>query len=192
MVRNTGAFVTHHFETHLTRRDIVQTMITQTRLFLLILAFMILNICITISQAAESGSFSGSWSANGTKETMSFGHGREVAIFEISGHVNLKTELGKRKDYWSDCFGLTETGYRTEARCTWQSLDGQKIFLRLTADSLREGATFTGEIIGGTGGAEGITGRLELEWEAMIIQRDGAVTKIGGYAKELSGTYNMP
>ena len=39
--------------------------------------------------AAEDGTFTGTWVANGSKEVLALGSERETALFKLSGDVNL-------------------------------------------------------------------------------------------------------
>lgn len=140
----------------------------------------------------ESGSFTGTWVANGSQEALPFMEGRRVALFKLAGHVNLKDEVGKQSDYWSECIGLADSLEGSEARCTWRSSNGQEIYLILAAKQMEEGSSVTAEIIGGTGAASGIIGDLSFTWTSMSLQREQDTSVIGGYAKELSGTYKLP
>jgi len=150
------------------------------------------NIGIVQSLAGEAQTFSGTWVANGTRETLPFGGDRSVSLVKLSGHVNLETAVGNNKDYWAECFGLTDTFTGGEFRCVWRSLDGQEMYLELSAKQLREGSSVTGSISGGSGDLSGISGTISLHWTSMQFQRTGTTTEIGGYAKDLQGTYQLP
>ena len=67
--------------------------------------------------AAGPQIFIGTWVANGTKETLTFGENRKVALFKLTGHVNLKNEVGKENDYWAECIGLADSEAGSNARC---------------------------------------------------------------------------
>ena len=151
-----------------------------------------LLIMVTTSMAEDSGPIAGTWSANGTKELLPFEDGREVSLFKVSGLVKLQDAVGSSKDYWSQCFGLTDSSTGAEARCTWKSLDGQKIFLTLHSKPFAEGSHVNGEIIGGTGAVEGITGSIQFDWETMTFQKGSKATAVGGFSKDLTGTYQIP
>jgi hypothetical protein len=142
--------------------------------------------------AAELGSFTGSWIADGSKDSWPFGAGREVALFRLTGHVNLKNQIGKENDYWSECLGLVDTENKSDVRCIWKSLDGQKIFLVLQGEILEEGSSMTGTIVGGTGEVAGISGTVNIIWSSMSAHSVNDKTVISGYARGLSGTYSIP
>lgn len=157
--------------------------------------YVILGYILLLSnlgQAEKGGEFTGAWVANGTREVMKFGPDREAALFKLSGHVNLKGEVGGITDYWSQCIGLADSMTGSQVRCTWRSSGGTLLYLTLTAERMGQDAIVRGSIIGGTGGAEGITGSLEFKWSSMSFQSENETVYVGGYAKELKGTYQLP
>jgi hypothetical protein len=142
--------------------------------------------------AAEPQTFIGTWVANGSKEVLSFGGNRQVALFRLAGHVNLKNEVGKENDYWAECIGLADSEAGSNARCVWRALNKQEIYLTLQGERLTEGSSVTGKIVGGTGAASGITGSIQFKWSSMSAHSANDITAVGGYAKELKGTYQLP
>lgn len=162
---------------------------------LLLIVFMVglaFSAQINTLMAGEPGTFTGTWVANGTRDLLSFGEDRQTSLFKLSGHVNLKDEIGQETDYWAECIGLADTHTGSEVRCVWRSLDGQKIYLTLQGEKFAKGSKVTGKIIGGTEAAAGITGSLQFEWSSMSFQTTNNITTIGGYAKNLSGTFQLP
>lgn len=159
---------------------------------------VLLQVAMTVSligmqaNAGESGSFTGTWVANGSQEPLPYMEGRNVALFKLAGHVNLKDQIGQESDYWSECIGLADSQVGSDARCTWRSPHGQEIYLTLKSKQMKEGSSVSAAIIGGSGAAEGITGTLSFTWSSMSLQREQGTSVIGGYAKELSGTYQLP
>lgn len=142
--------------------------------------------------AATEGNFTGSWTANGTHESLSFGELGEASLVKLSGHVNLKDSLGKQKDYWSTCIGLADSKKGSDFRCVWRSLSGQEIYIVLQSKKLATESMVTGEIVGGTGAAKNIKGSLTLQWSTLSFQTSKGVTEIGGYAKDLKGSFQLP
>ncbi|MBM9511466.1 hypothetical protein [Desulfogranum marinum] len=153
--------------------------------------FFLLVIVEGYAAQAES-SFSGTWSANGTKEGLSFGKDREVALFKLAGLVHLQDSVGTQTDYWSECIGLGDTQNGSDIRCVWRSLDGQQVYIVLQAKQMAEGTLVTGEIVGGTGNLAGIKGTLGFQWSTLSFQGTGKLESVGGYAKGLKGTYILP
>lgn len=144
------------------------------------------------SQALEGGEFSGTWVANGTRELFSFGEERKVYTFELSGHVNLETNIGKKKDYWAQCVGLSDTETGTVARCTWKDLNGPEIYLTLKSEQMGEKRPFTGQIVGGSEHLRGITGELSFLWSSVFVQDRGDQANFTGQTLDLKGSYKIP
>jgi len=142
--------------------------------------------------AGTSGTMTGTWVANGTKDVLPFGEQRETALFKLAGHVSLKEPLGLHKDYWAECIGLADTESGSDARCVWRSLDGQEIYIILKSQRLAMGSTVSGTIVGGTGPLDGVKGSLNFEWTTMSFQRQNNSTEIGGYATNLKGSFQLP
>lgn len=169
------------------RRGLYTALVFLTNLILIVsIAFA------TQSQAGESGTFTGTWVANGTREVLPFGENRSAALFKLAGHVNLQAAVGTKNDYWAECIGLADTLTGSDVRCVWRSTDGQEIYLVLRADRLHEGSNVTGTFAGGTGAAAGISGSISFHWSSLVFQTTNNTTAVGGYARDMSGTYQLP
>jgi hypothetical protein len=145
--------------------------------------------------AAEDGTFTGTWVADGSKEVLALGSEREAALFKFSGDVNLTNKIGKESNFWSECIGLADSGTGSEIRCVWRSLHGDEIYLTMKGTRLEKGSSITGSIIGGTGPAKGITGTLRFTWSMMsfdLSTNETGRTGISGFSKDVSGTYKLP
>ena len=143
------------------------------------------------SQAGEVGDFEGSWVANGTRKLFPFGD-RKVYTFEISGHVSLRTELGKKKNYWSTCVGFADTVTGMAARCVWKDLDGPEIYITLKSDRMQTDDQVTGSIVGGTDHLEGISGDLSFAWLTVTVQKEAGAESVTAQTLNLNGTYQIP
>lgn len=146
---------------------------------------------LTESHAAESGEFKGTWVANGTRDIFPFGD-RKVSTFEISGHVNLQTKLGKKKDYWSTCVGFSDSVTGTIARCVWKDLAGPEVYIILKSDRMQKESKVTGSIVGGTEQLEGISGELSFIWSTVTVLEEAGTEAVTGQTIDLSGTYRVP
>ena len=143
--------------------------------------------------AAETGSFTGSWMANGTKEVLPLGRNRETALFRRAGHVNLKNDrIGKVKDFYARCIGLSDFSTGSDIRCVWRAIDGQEVYLTLQGTRMEAGSRVSGNIVGGTGSFEGISGYLHFTWTSMSFAQESGETGIGGFSQDISGSYQLP
>lgn len=143
--------------------------------------------------AGEKGSFTGSWMANGSKEVLPLGKNRETALFKLAGHVNLGNDkIGKEKDFYAQCIGLSDFSTGSDIRCVWRSTDGQEVYLTLHGARMEEGSRVTGNIVGGTGSFDGITGSLHFTWTTMSFAQTTDEAGIGGFSQDVSGSYQLP
>jgi len=166
------------------------------RLMVLVSACAVLLLTASLttrSHAAETGEFTGSWIANGTRTPFPFGEGRPVFTFKIAGHVSLQTALGRKKDYWSECIGLADAVTGVVGRCVWKDLAGPELFLTLQSDRLQQGSQVAGTIVGGTGPLAGISGDLSFTWSSVIVQTDAdGIVTMTGQTRNLGGRYRIP
>lgn len=145
------------------------------------------------SHAGEDIPFTGSWVANGSKEVLALGSGRETALFRLAGHVSLKADaISKEKDFWGHCIGLADSSTGSDIRCVWRSLDGNEIYLTLQGTRMEKGSRITGNIVGGNGPFNGITGQLHFTWNSMSFEQVNDESGIAGFAKDITGSYQLP
>jgi hypothetical protein len=145
------------------------------------------------SHAGEKGTFSGSWMTNGSKEVLPLGKNRETALFKLAGPVNLENEkIGKQKDFHAQCIGLSDFSTGSDIRCVWRTLDGEEIYLTFQGTRMEQGSRVTGNIVGGTGAFDGITGYLHFTWTSMSFAQVNEENGIGGFSKDVTGSYQLP
>jgi hypothetical protein len=165
----------------------------------LVILLVLLFCCLAASGgmgpsvlAGEDGTFTGTWVADGSKEVLALGSEREAALFKFSGDVNLTTKIGKEHNFWSECIGLADSNTGSDIRCVWRSLSGEEVYLVLKGLRMEQGSSITGNIIGGTGAAKGITGTLHFTWSMMSFQQADNESGISGFSKDVSGAYKLP
>lgn len=161
--------------------------------FLTVLAALCLFALVSFSKAwaQASGEFSGSWTANGTVQPLDFGDDREVFLFRLSGHVNLKSDVGSTSDYWSDCVGIWDSETGVTARCAWRHVGGNGVaYIIFEGRMMEEGATVQGKLVGGEGNLEGLEGTMTFTWSTLYRgETDKVVTC---HSKDIKGTYRIP
>ena len=159
----------------------------------LVLVFFIATFypVFSIANAGQTGNFTGSWIANGTRQILPFGK-RNIYTFKLSGHVNLKEAIGGELDFWSEVIGFSDSQTGTQARCVWRDLDDGKLFLVLKSDSMQSDALVFGKIVGGTGKFANATGELSFKWSSISFYREDARSTISGQAFDLKGNFQLP
>jgi hypothetical protein len=143
-----------------------------------------------VVSAEQTGTFKGTWIASGQRQIFDFAADREVGTFKLSGHVNLKDEVGEEKDFWAECIGLSDSVAGSTVRCVWHSMEGEKTYSVLSGQPLKEGVKVTGEFVGGTGKLKGIEGSYTFTWFSVFINKNRGI--ITGHTKDLSGSYRIP
>ncbi|BBO69476.1 hypothetical protein DSCA_34060 [Desulfosarcina alkanivorans] len=156
-----------------------------------ILLFLLVMLAAGRALAEEAGTFSGSWIVSGTYRTLDFAEGREVLTFRLSGHVNLKNEIGTVADLWSECTGLWDAGTGTATRCVWRTPGGEDAAYSILEGRLvEEGVRVNGTFVGGAGRLKGLTGGLTFTWTSVF--RNRTENRFTGHTENLSGSYQLP
>jgi len=168
---------------------------TRIQLLLVSVAVMVSITATTLNfgreaSAEQTGTFTGTWIASGQRQTLDFAADREVGTFKLTGHVNLQDEVGEEEDYWAECMGLSDSVAGSAARCVWRSMQGDKVYIVLAGQPLKEGVKVTGEFIGGTGNLKGIEGTFAFTWFSVFINKNQGI--FTGHTKDLSGSYRIP
>ena len=164
-------------------------------LLLLFLATMFIIIVATLifgqkASAEQTGTFKGSWIASGQRQPLDFAADRQVGTFKLTGHVNLQDEVGEEEDYWAECMGLSDSVEGSAARCVWQSMKDEKVYIVLEGRPFKEGVKVTGKFIGGTGSLKGIEGTFAFTWFSVFINKNEGI--FTGHTKDLAGSYRIP
>ena len=159
--------------------------------FAMIIPLLVTGIILPRDVTAQrTGSFSGTWIASGQRHAFDFLKEREVGTFRLTGHVNLKENLGEIEDYWAECVGLSDSETGGSARCVWRSMEGDKAYIMLTGKPLEKSNKVTGEFVGGTGSLRGIEGTFTFTWSSVFTNKNqGTFT---GQTKDLKGSYRIP
>ncbi len=153
-------------------------------------AVVLLVLQVSPAQAAEEGTFTGTWIASGKRQMQDFLPGREVFTYRFQGHVNLKNNLDKVADFWSECAGLWDDRTGSEGRCVWRSPEGEKVFIVLRGRMMEENIQVVAEVIGGTGSLKDVQGSFKFTWTAVFIDPD--TQNLTAHTKDIAGTYRIP
>ena len=140
--------------------------------------------------AEQQGTFKGSWIASGTRKLLDFTEGREIFTFHVEGHLNLEYDLGKTRDFWSECIGLWDAQKGGNTRCVWRSLEGDTIYCELSGQLMEEQVAVHGKFVGGTGKAEGVEGEFTLTSSSIFYNGDERVLTL--HSKDIAGSYRIP
>ena len=125
--------------------------------------------------ASEWRTFTGSWSATGSRHTLPTGDGAPAAIERLSGAVVITVGEGVGRGFRGDLIGFDDGRTASVGRWVWTNERDERIFGEVKGEPVQTGRRFTGTITGGTGRFAGITGTLEFTWQSVVTTDEGTV-----------------
>lgn len=128
--------------------------------------------------------FEGTWTASGTRRTLTLGEGRSSAVIELEGTMLLSGPGRPGVGFRSQVIALVDSYSGLTGRSVWTDENGDQVFSELAGTGTAARNRLEGTIVGGTGRYAGATGSYEFSWQYMIESEDG---RISGRAVELKG-----
>ncbi len=128
--------------------------------------------------------FSGTWTAAGTRRTMSLGGERRAAIVDLRGTLLLAGSGRPGIGFRGDAIGFSDSATGFNGRAVWTDEKGDQIYSELRGEGTATGNSLTGTFLGGTGRYAGATGTYEFGWRYVLEAEDGTVE---GRATNLKG-----
>lgn len=128
--------------------------------------------------------FGGTWTAAGTRRTISLGAARSATIVDLRGTLLLAGAGRPGVGFRGDAVGLADSATGFTGRAVWTDEQGDEIYSELRGEGAATGKRITGTFLGGTGRYAGATGTYELGWQYVLDADDGTVQ---GRATGLTG-----
>ena len=128
--------------------------------------------------------FEGSWSAAGSRHTISLGKDRSGSIVALKGTMLLAGPGRPGVGFQSEVIGLVDSATGFQGRSVWTDEHGDQLFSELRGEGTAAKNRLTGTILSGTGRYAGVTGSYEFSWQWVMDGEDGAVH---GRATDLKG-----
>jgi hypothetical protein len=128
--------------------------------------------------------FSGTWSASGTRTTVDLEGDHWASILELNGSLLLAGENKPGVGFRAEMVGFTDSLTGLVGRSVWTDERGDKVFSELKGQWVGTGNRITGTFLGGTGRFAGATGDYEFQWRYIITAEDG---RVGGRTEGLKG-----
>ncbi len=107
-------------------------------------------------------SFEGALSASGQRHTLPTETGRPAVTVHLSGAVAITAGEGLGRGFRGEVVGFDDGAGLTVLRGVWTDERGDRIFSRLTGETVASGRRVSGTFTGGTGRYAGITGEYLL------------------------------
>ena len=143
----------------------------------------------TRAQAPADGwrTFSGTWSATGTRQTLPTDHG-VAAVARVSGAIVLSGDGGAGIGFTADAMGFDDGAGAVVGRAVWTDSRGDRLFSSLRGEPLQTGRRISGTITGGTGRWAGATGDYTLTWQFVVAGEDDTIQ---GRSTDVRGRVRM-
>ncbi len=132
----------------------------------------------------EWHAFEGTWSASGTRQTLSLETDHRASTFDLTGSLLLTEDRGLGVGFRAKTIGFSDSLIGMQGRSVWTDEHGDMVYSALKGEWVGTGNRIVGTFLGGTGRFVGITGEYAFQWEYVIEAEDGAVS---GRAVNLKG-----
>ena len=136
------------------------------------------------SATGEWRTFDGTWTATGTRHTLTLGTNQRASIFDLTGSLLLIGNRGLGVGFRAQAIGFSDTLTGMQGRCIWTDEHGDQIYSQLQGEFLSTGNHIVGTFLGGTGRYAGVTGGYSFQWEYVVESDEGSVS---GRAVNLTG-----
>jgi hypothetical protein len=128
-----------------------------------------------VAATGEWREFEGTWSAAGSRRSISLGGDRKAAIIDVRGSMLLAGPGSPGIGFRSEVIALTDTGLGLVGRGVWTDERGDQVFSELAGEGTKAKNRIVGTIVGGTGRYAGATGNYEFSWQFVMEAEDGSI-----------------
>jgi hypothetical protein len=156
---------------------------------------LLMTACSRSRQTSESLStdsqwhdFQGTWTATGSRTSISFGDGRRASTSKFEGSLMLAGPSRPAVGFRAEALVLYDTATGLIGRAVWTDDHGEQIFSELTGNGTSTGNKLVGTFVGGTGRYAGATGSYEFSWRFVLEAEDGQVQ---GQSMNLNGAIHV-
>lgn len=123
--------------------------------------------------SGEWREFTGTWTASGTRRTMTMGGSRVAHLLDVRGTLVLSGTARPAAGFRAEAFVLNDSQTGFMGRAKWTDEKGDEVYSELSAGDVA--GTIAGRIVGGTGRFAGVEGEYSFGWQFMIESEDGGV-----------------
>jgi len=128
-----------------------------------------------LDAAGEWREFEGSWTATGSRRTISLGADRRGSIIDLRGSLLLAGPGRPGTGFRSEVIALVDSATGLQGRSVWTDERGDQVFSELKGEGTAAKNRIAGTILGGTGRYAGATGSYEFSWQFVIEAEDGSI-----------------
>jgi hypothetical protein len=131
---------------------------------------------VEIVSPSEWRTFTGTWTASGTRQTLKLEKDHSASIFDLTGSLLLTGDHELGAGFRAKAIGFSDNLAGMQGRCVWTDERGDKIYSELKGEWVGTGRSIVGTFLGGTGRFAGIAGEYSFQWKYLVESEDGAVS----------------
>ena len=119
--------------------------------------------------------FEGTWTAAGSRSSLSLGNARRTSIGSFDGSLLLAGSGRPARGFRAEAIVLNDTATGMVGRAVWTDERGEQVYSELRGEGTAAGNQIVGTFIGGSGRYAGATGTYEFSWRFVLENEDGEV-----------------
>jgi hypothetical protein len=119
--------------------------------------------------------FEGTWTAAGSRHSISLGNDRKASIANLAGSLLLAGSSSPAVGFRAEAIVLNDSGTGMIGRAVWTDERGDQAFSEIRGEGTATRNKIVGTFIGGTGRYSGATGSYQFSWRFVLETEDGTV-----------------
>ena len=119
--------------------------------------------------------FEGTWTATGSRYTISLGVDRKASTSNFNGSLLLAGPSSPAIGFRADAIVLNDSISGMVGRAVWTDERGDQVFSELRGEGTGTHNKIFGTFLGGTGRYSGAVGQYEFSWRFVLEAEDGTV-----------------
>lgn len=129
----------------------------------------------TSPPAGEWHEFEGTWTAAGSRYSMSLGTNRRASTANLNGSLLLAGPSSPAVGFRAEALVLNDSVTGMVGRAVWIDERGDQVYSELSGEGTATHNKIVGTFLGGTGRYAGATGTYEFSWRFVLETEDGSV-----------------
>jgi hypothetical protein len=130
---------------------------------------------MSLPSGSEWHEFQGTWTAAGSRYTMSLGANRRASIANLDGSLLLAGPSRPALGFRAEAIVLNDSVTGMVGRAVWTDEHGDQAYSELRGEGTATHNKIVGTFTGGTGRYSGATGAYEFSWRFVLETEDGSV-----------------
>lgn len=127
------------------------------------------------SGAREWHEFEGTWTAAGSRHSISLGNDRKASVANLEGSLVLAGSSSPAVGFRAEAVVLNDSGTGMVGRAVWTDEHGDQAYSELRGEGTATHNKIVGTFLGGTGRYSGATGTYQFSWRFVLETEDGTV-----------------